>query len=105
MIYICIIGGVVIIILAIGIGLFTLHNVNNMPYSLFGLNKENYEVIDKRQFNKFMVIGNTLVCIWFLLVGVLSIIFMESKVFTLLPLYILIDIIVSKVAKKYINIK
>lgn len=105
MIYIYIIGGVVIIILAIWIGLFTLNNVNNMPYSIFGLNKENYEVIDKRKFNKIMVTQNTFVCIWFLLVGVLSIIFRESKVFTLLPLYFFIDIIFSKVAKKYINIK
>lgn len=103
MIYI--IGGVVIIILAICIGLFTLNNVNNMPYSIFGLNKENYEVIDKRKFNKIMVTQSTLVCIWFLLVGVLSIIFREAEVFTLVPFYFLIDIFFSRVAKKYISIK
>ena len=52
-----------------------------------------------------MVTRNTLVCIWFLLVGVLSIIFRVSIVFTILPLYFIIDIIFSKLAKKYTNIK
>ncbi|KGK86609.1 hypothetical protein [Clostridium sp. HMP27] len=100
-----IILGVVYIIGAIYVGIYTFNNRCNMPSLVRGLNEENYEVTDKTKFNKIMIIKNALECIWILFSGVLCIIYNSPSVVALPSLYFIIDIIFSKIAKKYINIK
>ncbi|GAA0718968.1 hypothetical protein GCM10008905_06360 [Clostridium malenominatum] len=97
--------GVVYIIVAIWGGIFIFNNRNNIPLSIHGLNKENYEVINKVKLNKIMLIQDTLSCLLFLLAGVLCITYKRVSAVGLPSFFIFINIIFSKVAKKYISIK
>ncbi|WP_315120777.1 hypothetical protein [uncultured Clostridium sp.] len=97
--------GAVYIIGAIYVGIYTFNNRHNMPSLVRGLDKENYEITDRTTFNKIMIIQNTLSCILVLLSGVLCIISNRPSAVALPSFYIFIDIIFSKMEKKYISIK
>jgi len=97
--------GVIFIILAIRGVIFTLNNKNNMPLSVYGLQKEKYQVIDKNKFNRIMVTQSIFLSIYILLTGVLCIISKELACIILPALSIYINIIFSKKAKKYIKTK
>lgn len=59
-----IIVGVIFILVAILRGIFTLKNKDDMPFSVFGLRKEKYQVINNEKFNSIMLIQSIVLFIW-----------------------------------------
>jgi len=71
---------------------------------MFALQKEKYQVIDKESFNSIMLTQSIVISLWLLLIGILCMI-IKGKIFIVLTsCSILINIIFSKKAKKYIKI-
>ena len=95
--------GLIFIILAIWGGIFTLNNKNNMPLSVYGLQKEKYEVIDKNKFNSIMVTQSIFLSIYISLTGILCMLSKQPACIILPAFTIYINIIFSKKAKKYIK--
>ena len=96
---------VTFIIVAILRGIFTLKNKDDMPFSVFGLRKEKYQVINNEKFNSIMLIQSIFLCIWLLLIAILCMFIKEVIILTLPGWGIFIEIIFSKKAKNYIEIK
>lgn len=97
--------GSIFIIMAIGGGIYTLNSKNDMPFSVGGLQKAKYKVIDNEKFNSVMVTQSILTSIWILLSGVLCMFIKETVMFALPSWGIFIRLIFSKKAKKCIEIK
>lgn len=97
--------GIILIIVAIVGGVFTIKSRKNMPTSIFGLTKEQYDVIDKENFNKVMGIQAITLCFFVLLAGVLLISFKDPSYFLVPALSIFVEMIFSKIAKRYIRVK
>lgn len=76
-----------------------------MPFSVFGLQKEKYQVINNEKFNSIMLTQSIFTSIWILLTGVLCMIIKEPVILALPSWGIFINIIFSKKAKKSINTK
>ena len=97
--------GVIYIIVAIWEGLFILNNKKDMPFDVYRLKKENYQVIDKDKFNTIMVKQNIFLFIWILSSGILCI-FCKIEICIALPAFsIFINRIFSEKAKKYLKAK
>ena len=97
--------GSIFIIMAICGAIYTLNNKNDMPFSVGGLQKVKYHVIDNEKFNSVMVTQSIFTCIWILLSGVLCMFIKETVIFVLPSWGIFIGIIFSKKAKKCIEMK
>lgn len=97
--------GSIFIIMAIGGGIHTLNNKNDMPFSVGGLQKVKYQVIDNEKFNSVMVTQSIFTYIWILLSGILCMFIKEIVIFALPSWGIFIRIIFSEKAKKCIEIK
>lgn len=95
--------GAIFIILAIGGGIYTLNNRNDMPFSVVGLKKEKYQVIDNEKFNSIMLTQSIFVLIWVLLTGALCMFIKETVILALPSWGIFIMIIFSEKAKKCIK--
>lgn len=97
------ITGTIFITFAIWGGIYTLNNKNNMPFSVFGLQKETYQIIDNKKFNSIMLTQSIFISVWLLFTGVLCL-FIDEALFMSLPSWsIFLMIIFSKKAKKCIK--
>jgi len=98
--------GIAYILGAIYVAIYIFKNRNKMPCSVQGLNKESYSVADKLNFNKIMIIQDTLACALVFLSGVLCIITDGASSAVALPGFMFfIYFIFAKVAKKFITMK
>lgn len=76
-----------------------------MPFSMFAVQKENYEIINNHDFNNIMFTQNIVISLWLLLIGVLCLFFKCKGFIFLSACVIFINIIFSKKASKYIKEK
>lgn len=99
------IAGIIFIIAAIWGVIYTLYNKKHMPFSVFGLQKEKYQVINKERFNNVMLTQSICLSMCFGLIGFLCMFINEIVIPTLACLNIFIQILFAIKAKKSIEIK
>lgn len=96
----------VIYILAGIVGLtYVVKNSENMEPSVFGMQPDKYQVINKKKFNRLMVVQSILIVSFFFAMATMAILYEKPIVIVMFPCMILINIVMGMFARTHVASK